>query len=446
MENPVKLSEIGEVTTEDIIKTARISGTPAYLTDESIIRKKGNAVLSMPNAFGLKARYAMKANSNKAILQIINELGLHIDASSLNEARRAHMAGIEHKKIMLTTQEVPVGWDRTVLEDLIEKGLKYNVCSLRQLELIGDFASEKGIPLSMRIHPGMGGSGESATRDTASKYSCFGVHLTDIETALEFAESKDIIFDEVHVHIGSGGDPEKWRQNIDRELGILEKYFPDAETVNFGGGLREARMPDETPAEIQDLGKYAKEKIEEFYKKTGRKLVMEVEPGTYIVANSGYLVTKVIDKKQTGPDGFKFIVLDGGMEVNTRPLLYGSEHPFYVVSKEGELLSSEFDWDSEYESYIVVGRCCESGDSQTIDSQENFIPRKMAEPEIGDYVVIGGTGAYCSAMAPFNYNSHLQAPEFLLREDGTLDLIRKLQSLEQMIENEEIITSKELDN
>ncbi|GBE20006.1 MAG TPA: diaminopimelate decarboxylase [Candidatus Pacearchaeota archaeon] len=415
--------------------------TPLYLYDENIISEKCKEVLSMPNAYGLKVRYAMKANSNKTLLRLITNKGLSIDASSLDECRRAYDAGIPYDKIMLTTQEVPLGDDREYLEKIILKGLKYNICSLRQLSLIADFASKNNIPLSMRIHPGVG-SGESSTRNTGDKYSCFGIHLADIKKALEFSDSKNLFFDQVHVHIGSGGDTQKWRENIDRELEFVEEYFSNIKIVNFGGGLKEARMPGEICAEINELGLYAKNKIEEFYRETGRKLIMEIEPGTYIVANAGYLITKVIDKKQTGEDGFKFIITDGGMEVNSRPFIYGSQHPFYIISKDGEILSSEnnlINLDSERDKHVIVGKCCESGDSQSLDNNGNIVPRIMADPKIGDYIVIGGCGAYCSSMTPFNYNSHRQVPEILLRENDELCLIRKRQSLNQITQNEVLL-------
>jgi diaminopimelate decarboxylase len=428
----------GSLTSQTAAQAAALFGTPCYLYDENVILEKCRQVLSMPNAYGLKAEYAMKAHSGMALLQIITGQGFDLDLSSLNEGRRAHIAGIPYSRMMLTTQEVPLGSDRVDLQQMMSQGMKYNVCSLRQLQAIAEFASTRGITLSIRVHPGVG-SGESATRNTGDKFSCFGIHLTDIENALAFACDHGLIFDQVHIHIGSGGDPVAWRDNVDRELGFVEKYFPDAKVVNFGGGLKEARMPEEKPADIHALGTYAKKKIEEFCSRTGRKLIMSVEPGTYLVANSGYLLTRVIDKKQTGQDGFEFVVLDGGMEVNARPLCYGSRHPFYVVSQQGELLSTEFDLtalDSDRDLRVVVGRCCESGDSQSLDKQGNIVPRVMADPQVGDFVVIGGTGAYCSAMTPFNYNSHTQAPEVLFRKSGKLQLIRKAQTLEQILENE----------
>ncbi len=424
----MKLSDLGNIRTKHVIEAAAYYGTPFYLYDEAILHKKIQDVLNMPNAYGLTVSYAMKANSNKALLQLITSYGIELDTSSLNEARRAHLAGVSYDKMMLTTQEVPLAQDREDLQEMMKQGLEYNVCSLQQLHLIADFASTNQITLSMRVHPGKG-SGETKARNTGSKYSCFGVHLTDVEETVDYAKSKGVLFDQVHVHIGSGGDPEAWRENIDRELSFVEEFFPDVKTVNFGGGFKEARMPDEDAADIEDLGSYAKQRFEEFYGKTGRKLKMEIEPGTFLMANAGFLVTKVIDKKHTGPNGFEFLVLDGGMEANVRPVMYGSAHPFYVISKYGELLSSDFHTDPAVllPEINVAGKCCESGDMQNLDVTGNIVPRRMADPEIGDFVVIGGAGAYCSSMTPFNYNSHTQIPEVLLRENEKMDLIRQRQ-------------------
>lgn len=432
----MKLNSFGGITTSAVSEVREKFGTPCYLYDETLLVLKCRQAMSMPNAYGLRVRYAMKANSNRTLLKIIADQGLYIDASSLNEARRAELAGIEPGRIMLTTQEVPEGADRRVLEDMMLRGMRYNVCSLLQLRLIADFASANSLALSIRVHPGVG-SGESASRNTGDDYSCFGIHLTDIAEALQTASEKKLRFTGVHVHIGSGGDPEMWRRNIDLELGFVEKYFPDAGTVNFGGGLKEARMPHEKAADINALGLYAKERIEDFYRRTGRKLLMEIEPGTFISANMGYVVTTVRDKKKTGGSGLCFAIVDGGMDVNARPLLYGAQHPFFVISRDGRLLSSEFeDTGTTKRDMMVVGTCCETGDSLCLDSDSNSAPRPMAEPEIGDIIVVGGAGAYCSAMTPFNYNSHLQAPEVLYTTDGQLKLIRKRQTLEQMLINE----------
>jgi diaminopimelate decarboxylase len=283
------------------------------------------------------------------------------------------------------------------------------------------------------------GTGESATRNTGDKYSSFGIHLGLMPKVRELVNARGLVIDQVHSHIGSGGDPEQWRENIGRMLQITEEWFPQAKRVNLGGGFKEARMPDEKAADVQALGQHAKQRFEEFAARTGRKLAMGVEPGTYLVANAGYLVTRVVDRKSSGPDGFDFVLLDGGMESSTRPLLYGSRHPFFVIAQDGKLLSSEFalaDAAGAVAPRVVVGRCCESGDSQTLDEHGHVVPRPLADPAVGDLVVIGGAGAYCAGMSLVNYNSYVQAPEVLLRTDGSLRVVRHAQKLEQIVANE----------
>lgn len=419
------------------LKIAHEFGTPTYVYDEKIILENCNKLLNLPNAFGLKVRYAMKANSSKALLQLIHKSGIEIDASSINEVKRALHAKIPANKILLTTHEIPMGEDKKFIEKQILEGLTYNICSINQLRNIKDFAAQHQVKLSIRVHPGKG-TGESSSRNTGDKYSCFGVHLENLPQALKEGKEVNLIFDQVHVHIGSGGDPEAWKENIDRQLGFVQKYFPEATRVNFGGGFKVGRMPHEQDADINDLGSYAKEKVEDFYQETGRKLKMEVEPGTFLMAKSGSLITKVIDRKKTGKDGFDFIVLDGGMEVNMRPLLYGSQHPLTMISKEGKLLFDEESLE-EFEGIaerVIVGKCCESGDAQCLDESGKIQPRKMGNPEVGDFVVIGATGAYSPVLSPNNYNSHVKPPEVLIRANGDLQLIRKKQNFEEIFVNE----------
>jgi len=429
-----RLNQFSSFNSETVAQAAGSYGTPVYVYDEALILERCRECVEMPQAYGLIVRYAMKANSNKRLLKIITDAGLHLDASSLFEVIRANLAGVPYDRIMLTTQEVHADEERVKLEELLLKGLRYNACSLHQLQLIGDFAAANKIDVGIRIHPGIG-SGESATRNTGDDYSCFGIHLSDLDKAHKFAAEKGLIFRHIHVHIGSGADTKMWRQNIDLLLSIIDEHFPDADTVCFGGGLKEARMPGEYAADVPLLGSYAKMQLEDFFNRTGRKLRMEIEPGTYIVANSGYAVTRLLDKKQTSRSNF--IITDGGMEINSRPLLYGSKHPIYIVANDGaRVISSEFDESKHDYEAVVAGKCCESGDCQTLDMDGHAIPRSMIEPKIGDFVVIGGVGAYCSSMSPYNYNSHPQAPELLYTKKGKLVEIRKRQTLEQMLENE----------
>jgi diaminopimelate decarboxylase len=434
----MNLTPFSAITTEHVLHAAEQFDAPLYLYDETLIEQRCRSLMAMPNAFGLEVRYAMKANPSRALLQIISRLGLGVDASSVNEAERAHQAGIPYEQMMLTTQDVPLGNERVTLERMLRNGMRYNLCSQRQLELLLPYLRHDTAKVAIRVSPGVG-AGESVTRNTGDKYSSFGIHLAQLDGIKQLLASVNLKVQHVHAHIGSGGEPGVWRENIDRMLQIVEQYFPEAQVVNLGGGFKEARMPDETAADIQDLGSYVRQRFAEFHAKTGRALKAAIEPGTYVVANAGFLVTKVLDIKSSGPDGFEFIILNAGMESSTRPLLYGSRHPFYVVSETGQLLSSEFavadnTWPAR--PCVVVGRCCESGDSQTLDDQGHVMPRRIAVPKPGDFVVVGGLGAYCSAMSLVNYNSYQQLPEILVRPSGDMVLIRRRQTFEQMLMNE----------
>jgi len=139
------LNPFGTVSPAQIVQAAERFGTPFFLYDEALIKKRCQALLGMPNAFGLEVRFAMKANPSLALLQVIAEQGLGVDASSMNEARRAHIAGIPYGRLMLTTQDVPSGEDRAALEQMLREGMTYNICSQRQLELVLPFLMQNAV-------------------------------------------------------------------------------------------------------------------------------------------------------------------------------------------------------------------------------------------------------------------------------------------------------------
>jgi diaminopimelate decarboxylase len=195
------------------------------------------------------------------------------------------------------------------------------------------------------------------------------------------------------------------------------------------------RNPGEKTTDLQEIGRPVVEAFQSFAAETGRQLQLEIEPGTYLVAMSGALVSTVQDKVvTTGDSGHVFLKLDAGMTDVLRPSLYGAIHPMTVLPGSGK----EEDVGSETESAVVVGHCCESGDLMTPapGQPEALEERVMRKAEIGDILVIDGSGAYCSGMSTKNYNSFPEAPEVLVDDDGHPHLIRKKQTLEQIFQNE----------
>merc|ERR1712238_159225 len=180
------------------------------------------------------------------------------------------------------------------------------------------------------------------------------------------------------------------------------------------------------------------EAFAEFAKEHGRELKLEIEPGTYLVANAGALVTTIQDKVSTkspaGDEGHIFLKMDAGMTDVLRPSLYGAIHPITILPASGK----SDDVGTSTESVVVVGHCCESGDLMTPKpgEPEALEERTLRTADIGDVAIMDGSGAYCAGMSTKNYNSFPEAPEVLVGNDGEVHLIRSRQPVEEIWKNE----------
>jgi diaminopimelate decarboxylase len=408
---------------ERVARVVAIAGTPVYVYDETTLRRQAAAALSFPSAFGLTARYAMKACPNAALLRLFTDVGMAIDASSGYEVARAIRAGVDPARISLSTQELPEDFAEWVRE-----GITVNACSLGQLERFG--RAFPGGRIGLRINPGLGSGGTTKT-NTGGPASSFGIWHELLPQADEIIARHGLVVFRIHSHIGSGSDPDVWVRVASMTLSFVEKYA-SVTHCNLGGGYKVARMPHEKGTDLQVIGTPVKRLFEEFAARTGRRLHLEIEPGTFMVANAGAIVTRIQDIITTGESGYRFLKLDTGMTELARPSLYGAQHPMKVVpaNDEGSVRGEA--------EYIATGHCCESGDMLTpkAGEPETLEPRRLLEARVGDHLVIGGAGAYASAMATINYNSFPQAPEVLLRENGEVVLIRRRQTLDQVLQNE----------
>ena len=411
------------LTYNDLDELQMEFGTPCFVYDEATLRENAKAVLNFPHAFGLFPRYAMKAAPTAAILRIFNEEGLGIDASSIHEVERAVRAGFGTESISLSTQELA--------DDFIywaQDGIRINLCSLHQIHKIGRWGKVRRVGL--RFNPGKGSGGNNRT-NVGGPASSFGIWKDDLGEAINLCKEYKLTVERIHTHIGSGSDPEVWKTVASMTLD-LARSFPSVDTINLGGGYKVARMPNEKATDLQEVGAPVKKLFEEFAAETGRKLKLEIEPGTFLLAHACSLVTRIQDITSTGNEGYRFLKLDSGMTEILRPSLYGAQHPIHMVCEPGQ---EKF---RELMDQVVVGHCCESGDLLTPapGDPEALAPRNLIRGEIGDFCVIEGAGAYCSSMSAKNYNSFPEAAEVLRREDGRLALIRKRQTFDQIIENE----------
>ena len=416
------MERLSFITERQALKAREQYGTPLFVYDEATLRSAARSTLAFPNAFGLTVRFAMKALPSAAVLRIFHEEGLHIDASSAFEVERAMRAGIPADHIQITAQQLAHN-----LPELVKLGVRFNACSLHQLREYGKIAP--GTEVCVRINPGLG-SGHSNRTNVGGPSASFGIWHEHLDQVLAIQQEYDLHITRMHTHIGSGADPVVWEHCARMSLGIAAR-LPEVTTLNLGGGFKVGRMQGEPSTDLQDVGRAISSDFEEFARQHGRKLKLEIEPGTYLVANAGAVLASVMDIVDTGETGYIFIKTDTGMTEVTRPSLYGAQHPIVVVPAEHRADRAE-------REYLVAGHCCESGDVLTPEpgNPEGLAPRVLHEAFIGDLLVIGGAGAYCSGMSTKNYNSFPEAAEVLLAIDGSLRLIRKRQTLDQMLANE----------
>ena len=407
-----------QITADVAAEVRRRFGTPCYVYDRAALEGAALAALAFPAPFGLTVRYAMKANPSRGILTLFRDLGLHVDASSDYEVERALRAGFAPDRVQLTSQ-----MPSRALREHVARGVLFNACSLHQLEEFGRLAP--GGEVSVRMNPGLG-TGSTKRTNTGGPASSFGIWHEAMGEVVAIARRHRLRVRRLHSHVGSGTDPEVWKRCARMTLDLVQA-LPEVAIVNLGGGFKVGRMPEEPSVDLVDVGAHVRREIEEFRARDGRPLHLEIEPGTFLVANAGAIVASCVDVVDTGAEGYLFAKLDAGMPEITRPSLYGAQHPIDVLARG-----------REQAAVVFVGPCCESGDILTPapGDPEALAPRWVPRPEIGDLVVVGGAGAYCAGMATINYNSYPQAPEAMLGSDGRLTLLRRRQAPEQVWQNE----------
>lgn len=421
--NPIEILPADKIAVFKIV--AKTFGTPVYVYFENELINNLQSFLRISAPYGLIIRYAVKANSQGAILRLFNKYGAQFDASTFNECIRIIKgAGIEGEKIRLTSQEIQSPEN---LRFLAKNGVLYTACSLLQLETYGK--TFPNTEIGIRFNIGIG-SGTFLHITTGGKKASFGIY-EQREEIKSLLKKYNLTLKTIHLHIGSGSDPKKQKKAIKEGLKLV-KNFPTVTTLDMGGGFKVGDMSNEYSTDIKEIGQTMISELKNFKKETNREILLELEPGTALVAKAGYILTEIIDIVTTGTKGEKFLKVNGGMTMNARISMYGAQHPIIVIPEDKNKRNIE--------QYVVVGTCCESGDTLTVRPlKPGYIaPRQMLEAKLGDLLVLGRAGAYCSSMSPMNYNSHQMYPEVLVRSNGQIDNIRIKQPLEDIWKYERI--------
>ncbi len=406
------------------------AGTPYWLYDAAVIRRRIADIRGITDAPNLQARFAMKACPATKVLCEMAAAGIWIDAVSGNEVLRAlragHPAGMEPPAICFTADV----FRDNALSVVMEHGVLPNIGSpgmIRDLAAAGYRGK-----ISLRVNPGFG-HGHVNSCDTGGPSSKHGIWHSEVAAANSAAQAAGLKVVMLHAHIGSGPQFDELVANLNRLTDVfaaLVPQFPALEAISLGGGIpHNYRDPSAVQpiSRLRELFVAAQEKVS---RAAGRTLRVEIEPGRYYVAPACTLVTRVTDVKQTRDNdkgsGATFAMVDAGFVDLVRPAMYGSWHGISVVGREEEAASTPV---------VIAGPLCESGDVFTRDDAELIQPRPLPTLTAGDLLSIRDAGAYGYAMSS-NYNSIGRAPQLWLEEDGTVTRISRRESLEDVLKAE----------
>lgn len=375
--------------------------TPFYLYDVNYILNKYNMMKTYFPYDKLKIFYAVKANYNPHILQIMRDYGFYLDTVSPAEVILAIKLGFDRDKIMFTANSMT---DKD-MQTVKDQGVLFNIDSLSRLE---SFAKAyPGESVCLRINPDVV-AGENPLVQTGGDLSKFGILIEDIEKAVAIANEYDIKIIGLHEHTGSGiSDKEKVYKSISNLLEAARPdLLPDLKFIDFGGGFKVPYEPDEMEIDYVEFGNRCVSLFEAFCEGYGKRLELYFEPGKYIIADSACMIVQVNTVKNN--KGRLIVGTDSGFPHLIRPVLYGAYHHIINISNPT----------GETKKYDIYGNICESGDCFANQ-------RDIQEIRIGDYLAIMNAGAYCRSMAS-EYNLRPFPTEGLVYNDEFIISRQKL--------------------
>jgi diaminopimelate decarboxylase len=386
-------------------------GTPLYVYSHATLERHFRVFDEAFSDLTHLTCYAVKANSNLALLAMIAGWGGGMDVVSGGELYRALAAGAEPQKIVYAG----VGKTETEIEEALRAGiLMFNIESVEEMGRIDAVAGRVGMkaPVALRVNPAIDPETHKYVA-TGLRESKFGIESERVlQSYLEALAMKNLDVKGIHTHIGSQiTQTGPFREAVEKIAGIVgqvRELGADLRLVDIGGGLG-ITYDDEEPPEP---GAFAAELVPVL--KTLDSTIV-TEPGRVLMGNAGVLLTRTLYRKESGEK--KFVIVDAGMNDLMRPSLYGSHHGIRPLN-----------WrDGEGETVDVVGPICESGD---------FLARDRILPPVkaGDVLAVGSAGAYGFSMSS-NYNSRPRPAEVLVRGSSHA-VIRARETYEDLLRGE----------
>lgn len=367
---------------EQLIKLVELEPS-AYVYDLKTIR---DAAIGLKKIACLdRILYAAKANTNAAVIRELAAQDIDFDCVSPGEVRELIriLPDLDKSRILFTLNFAP----RADYEWGIEQGLQMTLDNLHPLREWPEIF--EGQKIFVRIDPGKG-RGHHDHVKTAGNQSKFGVPLFELDELERLVAAANATVIGLHAHTGSGIlDPDNWNE-VAEQLAVTAERFPDVEVLDLGGGIG---VPEKTGDDAFDLARF--EKLLTAFRKRYPRFKLWIEPGRFLVAQAGVLISKVTQLK--GKGDFQYVGIGTGMNSLIRPALYGAYHEIVNLSRVG---------DEATQTVTVVGPICETGDKLGTD---RLFPKTLE----GDVILIANTGAYGRVMSS-TYNMRPVAPEIVI--------------------------------
>lgn len=384
--------------------------TPFYIYDEKGIRDNA---LRLKEAFswnkGFKEYFAIKATPNPYILKILQSVGCGVDCSSMTELMLAKVCGFAGDDIMFSSNETPLE-EFKFAQDL---GGIINLDDITHIEAVEKVLGYFPKTISFRYNPGGIFELGNGIMDNPGEAK-YGMTAKQLREAVKICKEKGVERFGLHAFLASNTLGEDYYPTLasilfDEAASIKKELGVSISFVNLSGGIGIPYRPGQKPNNIEIISKGVKAEFDKILVPAGLEGVsVYTELGRYMLGPYGALITKAIHEKHIYKD---YIGVDACAVNLMRPAMYGSYHHITVLGKEDKEADKVYD---------VVGSLCENNDKFAID-------RKLPKIDKGDYLYIHDTGAHGYAMG-YNYNGKLKCAELLLKEDGSVQLIRRAET------------------
>lgn len=404
------MKKVPFVTKEQIEEIVKTYPTPFHIYDEKGIRANAQAV---KEAFawnkGFKEYFAVKACPNPFLIQILHEYGCGCDCSSLTELMLSNAMGINGHDIMFSSNDTPA-------EDYAycaKVGGIINLDDITHIDFVENILGKLPETMSCRYNPGGVFTMSNGIMDNPGDAK-YGFTTEQLFEGYRILQEKGVKHFGLHAFLASNTVTNEYYPKLAKELfeiavQIKEKVGVELEFINLSGGVGIAYTPAQTPNDIREIGAGVHQVYDEVLIPAGMgNVAIYTEMGRFMMGPYGALVTQAIHEKHTHKE---YIGVDACAVNLMRPAMYGAYHHITVLGKEDAACDHVYD---------ITGSLCENNDKFAID-------RKLPKIDMGDYLVIHDTGAHGFAMG-YNYNGKLKSAELLLKEDGSVQMIRRAET------------------